>query len=156
MIKRSVYQPPRSTDVLLQEFITRGPNNADVATVYESIALYRWSQAQTSQGESYRIYDLNPTIETISTAAIVRRHVDHGEAKAARTFLQFLTEPDQQAVFVQYGFRSSRPDVKVDQVPNSPWQQKIPGVRVNPKVKLMAPPGRQTVTELIRLWQRSN
>ncbi|HEY9878131.1 MAG TPA: substrate-binding domain-containing protein, partial [Leptolyngbyaceae cyanobacterium] len=36
-VKSSVYQPPRSTDILLQEFITRGPNDADVATVYESI-----------------------------------------------------------------------------------------------------------------------
>jgi len=44
-VKRSVYQPPRSTDILLQEFIARGPNDADVATVYESIALYRWQQS---------------------------------------------------------------------------------------------------------------
>ncbi|MGV2829561.1 substrate-binding domain-containing protein [Myxosarcina sp. GI1(2024)] len=43
LIKNSVYQPPRSTDILLQEFISRGANDADVAMVYESIALYRWS-----------------------------------------------------------------------------------------------------------------
>ncbi|MEL6326610.1 MAG: substrate-binding domain-containing protein, partial [Cyanobacteria bacterium J06626_23] len=45
LVKRSVYQPPRSTDTLLQEFIARGPNDADIATVYESIALHRWDQA---------------------------------------------------------------------------------------------------------------
>jgi hypothetical protein len=156
LVKRSVYQPPRSTDVLLQEFIARGLNDADVATVYESIALYRWSQSQTSQGRPYQIYYLNPTIETVSTAAIVRRNVDGGQAKAASTFLNFLTEPAQQAVFVQHGFRPTQAEVQVDQVPNTPWQQNIPGVQVNPKGKIMSPPSRQTVSELIRLWQRGN
>ena len=71
-VKKSVYQPPRSTDILLQEFITRGPNDADVATVYESIALSRWQQSGKNQGKPYQIYYLNPTVETVATAAIVR------------------------------------------------------------------------------------
>ena len=79
LVKRSVYQPPRSTDILLQEFITRGPNDADVATVYESIALYRWRQASITKGKPYQIYYLDPTIETLSTAAIVSRQVSRGE-----------------------------------------------------------------------------
>ena len=155
-IKRSVYQPPRSTDTLLKEFIARGPNDADVATVYESIALHRWSQAQTSQGNPYRIYYLDPTIETVSTAAIMRRNIDGGQAKAAKTFLDFLTAPDQQAIFVQYGFRPTHANVQVDQITNTPWKKNIPGVQVTPKGKTMAPPSRQTITELIRLWQRGN
>ena len=73
LVKRSVYQPPRSTDILLEEFIAKGPNDADVATVYESIALHRWEQARKTQGKPYQIYYLNPTIETVSTAAIVRK-----------------------------------------------------------------------------------
>ena len=72
LVKRSVYQPPRSTDILLEEFIAKGPNDADVATVYESIALHRWEQARKTQEKPYQIYYLNPTIETVTTAAIVR------------------------------------------------------------------------------------
>ena len=154
-VKRSVYQPPRSTDVLLREFIARGPNEADVATVYESIALYRWQEAESSQGKPYQIYELNPTIETVATAAIATRNIDGGEAKAARTWLDFLRAPEQQQVFVQYGFRPTNDQVKVDQVANSPWQQNIPGAEVDPQGRVMEAPGRAAIAELIRQWQRS-
>lgn len=154
LVKRSVYQPPRSTDVLLQEFISRGPNDADVAIIYESIALNRWQQSAT-QGKPYQIYYLNPTIATTSTAAILRQGVDSGTADAARKFLNFLTQAEQQAVFVQYGFRpvSDIPDLST--VPNSPWSQNIPGASVTPPAMIPTPDSK-TLTEIIRIWQRAS
>jgi len=156
LVKRSVYLPPRSTDILLQEFISRGPNDADVAMVYESIALNRWDQANQTQGKPYQIYYPDPTIETISTAAIARRDVGRGEADAARTFLDFLMAAEQQAVFVQHGFRPMNPEVDLQNVPNSPWSKGIPGVELQPPVQTTTPPDREFVTEVIRLWQRAN
>jgi ABC-type Fe3+ transport system substrate-binding protein len=155
LVKQSVYQPPRSTDILLQEFIARGPNDADVAMTYESIALLRWNQATQSQGKPYQIFYPNPTIETVSTAAIARRDVSSGEAKAGREFIEFLLEPEQQATFIEHGFRPITPGVDVTTVPNSPWNSSIPGVEVNPSVTVTPPPERQVVTEVIRLWQRA-
>lgn len=155
LVKRSVYQPPRSTDVLLQEFITRGPNDADVSLVYESIALYRWQQSATTQGKPYQIYYIDPTVETVSTGAIVRRNVDGGTADAARQFLDFLEHPDQQAVFVQHGFRPVDGSVDLRSVPNSPWNQNIPGAAIAPP-GVTQPPDRDTLTEVIRLWQRAS
>lgn len=155
LIERSVYQPPRSTDILLQEFVVRGPNDADVATVYESIALHRWSQAQQTQGQPYQIYYLDRSAETVSTAAVARRDVSNTAAKAARTFLDFLSEPDQQAVFVQYGFRPANPKVDLTQVPNSPWNQNIPGAEIDPPGQIAPPAPRPILTELIRLWERA-
>ncbi len=156
LVKRSVYQPPRSTDILLEEFIAKGANDADVATVYESIALHRWEQARKTQGKPYQIYYLNPTIETISTAAIVKRNVDGGTANAAQKFLGFLTEKEQQAVFVQYGFRPANNSVDLKTVPNSPWNQNIPGAEVNLSVKKSAPPDTKIFGEIQRLWERAN
>ncbi|NEQ49825.1 MAG: solute-binding protein [Leptolyngbya sp. SIO3F4] len=156
LVKRSVYQPPRSTDILLQEFITRGPNDADIATVYESIALHRWEQSSATQGKPYQILYLNPTIETVSTAAIVRRDVSGGEAKAAREFINFLMSPDQQAVFVQHGFRPMNAKVDLNSVPNSPWSKNIPGATTQPTGQVSAPPDRAVVEEVIRQWQRAN
>ncbi|MGF1493357.1 MAG: substrate-binding domain-containing protein [Microcoleaceae cyanobacterium] len=153
-VKRSVYQPPRSTDILLQEFITRGPNDADVATVYESIALNRWDQSRTTQGKPYQIYYLDPTVETVSTAAIVQRGVSSGMAKAGVEFVDFLNQPEQQQVFVQYGFRPVNPSVKLDTVPNSPWSQNIPGAQVDPQVKTLSAPQKDEIGEIQRLWQR--
>lgn len=156
LVKRSVYQPPRSTDILLQEFIAKGPNDADVATTYESIALHRFSQAVATQGKPYHIYYFDPTVETVSTAAIVRRDVDASTARAATKFLDFLTQPQQQAVFVQYGFRPVAGNVNLASVPNSPWTQNLPGVAVKPLQKLSVLPDARTLGEIQRLWERSN
>ncbi|OLP18871.1 ABC transporter substrate-binding protein [Leptolyngbya sp. 'hensonii'] len=155
LVHKSVYQPPRSTDVLLQEFISRGPNDADVATVYESIALYRWQQSGANQGKPYQIYYLNPTIETVSTAVIARRQVDRSTADAARKFLDFLTQPEQQAVFVQYGFRPVVGNIDLKSVPNSPWNQNVPGAQMAPPGQVAQTPNTQTLEEIKRLWSRS-
>jgi ABC-type Fe3+ transport system substrate-binding protein len=154
LVKRSVYQPPRSTDTLLQEFIARGPNQADVATVYESIALHRWQQSAASQTQPYQIYYINPTVETVSTAAIVRRNVSQSTANAARQFLDFLTAPEQQQTFVQYGFRPVNAAVDLQSTPNSPWTQNIPGAEITPP-GVAAPPNQTTLSEIVRLWQRA-
>ena len=154
LIKKSVYQPPRSTDILLQEFITRGANDGDVATVYESIALHRWSQAKITQGQPYQIYYPNPTVETIATAAIVRQNIDKNTAKAANKFIDFMTQPKQQEVFVQYGFRPVIPNLNLSSVSNSPWAQNIPGAMPNLAVKIEQPPSSQEIAEIQRLWSR--
>jgi ABC-type sulfate transport system substrate-binding protein len=155
-IKSAVYQPPRSTDVLLQEFIARGPNDADVATVYESIALYRWQQAGVSQGKPYQIYYLNPTVETVATAAIVHRDVGTSQAKAAKTFIDFLIQTPQQETFVQYGFRPIISGINLSSVSQSPWNQNIPGSQVDLSVKTFPAPNSNTVGEIQRLWNRAN
>ena len=154
LIKKSVYQPPRSTDILLQEFITRGANDGDVATVYESIALYRWSQAKITQGQPYQIYYPNPTIETVATAAVVRQNIDQNTAKAANKFIDFITQPKQQEVFVRYGFRPVISSLNLASVPNSPWTQNIPGAMPNPSVGIEQPPSSQEIAEIQRLWSR--
>ncbi|MBE9053469.1 substrate-binding domain-containing protein [Nostocales cyanobacterium LEGE 11386] len=156
LIKKSVYQPPRSTDILLQEFIARGANDADIATVYESIALYRWQQSRANQSEAYQIYYLNPSIETTATAVIVRQNVDAGTAQAARKFLDFLTQPEQQIVFVRYGFRPVNHAVDLASVENSPWKQNIPGAELQPNIKILPPPNPQMIAEIQRLWARAN
>ncbi|EAW38484.1 M48 family metalloprotease [Lyngbya sp. PCC 8106] len=154
MIEQSVYQPPRSTDILLQEFITRGPNDADVTTVYESIALSRWQQAGINQSRPYQIYYLNPTIESVATAAILRHHVNLRTAHAASKFVDFLSEPEQQKVFVQYGFRPVNSNVNLESVANSPWNQHIPGAQVNPQISVLDAPQPNELREIQRLWQR--
>jgi len=154
LAKRSIYLPPRSTDILLQEFIARGPNDADAATVYESIALYRWEQAAATQGKPYQLYYLSPTMETVSTAAIARRDVNGGQAAAARKFITFLIEPEQQQLFVQFGFRPTVGDIDLASVPGSPWAQGIPGAEVDPPVQTTPLPNPKVVGEIQRLWKR--
>jgi ABC-type molybdate transport system substrate-binding protein len=156
LVKNSVYQPPRSTDILLQEFIVRGPNDADVATVYESIAIYRWSQANANQAKTYQIYYPNPTIETIATAAIMKRDVGSGQAKAAQKFLDFLTETEPQKTFAKYGFRPVINGIDLNSVPNSPWLENIPGVETNPNLTISKTPDPDVLNEIQKTWNRVN
>jgi ABC-type molybdate transport system substrate-binding protein len=154
LIKNSVYQPPRSTDILLQEFIARGKNDADVATVYESIALYRWLQAQENQKQGYQIYYPNPTIETTIIGAIVKKNVSKSEAKAGRKFMEFLTENEQQIIFAKYGLR---PIINLDlkSLSNTPWNQNIPGVEINPAININSSPNSDVINEIQKIWFRS-
>ena len=154
-VKNHLYQPPRSTDILLQEFIARGPNDADVATVYESIALYRWQQAGANQGKPYQIYYLNPTVETVATAAIVGRDVSKKEAQAGSKFIDFLQQKEQQEIFIQYGFRPVKDKIDLKSVPNSPWNENIPGAEIKPKVSIKPAPKKEEIGELQKLWQRN-
>lgn len=85
----------------------------------------------------------------------MRRDVDSGTADAARKFIDFLSQPEQQSVFVQYGFRPVDSSINLGTVPNSPWSQNIPGANVNP-LSITPPPNRATLTEIIRLWQRAS
>lgn len=156
IIHKSVYQPPRSTDILLQEFITRGPNDADVATVYESIALYRQKQSGANQRDPYRVYYLDPNVEITPTAAIVRRDTDAGQQRAAVKFIDFLLEKEQQQVFVRYGFRPVIEGIDILSVPENPWSLNIQGIEVNPSVTLIQSPDSRTIAEIQRLWERSD
>lgn len=155
LVKRSIYQPARSTDTLLQEFISKGPNEADIATVYESVALQRWQQLNQNQRKPYQIYYLNPTFESTATAAIVKRNVSGGQTQAAKTFLNYLTSPEAQTVLAQNGFRPVT-NLDLKSVPNTPWSQSIPGAQAQPSVTIQPPPDRQTIDELVRQWQRAN
>lgn len=154
-IKQSVYQPPRSTDILLQEFIARGPNDADVATVYESIALHRWEQSAQGQRDPYQIYYLSPTIETQATAAIITRNVDRRQAEAAGKFLDYLTQVQQQEVFIQHGFRPVDSSVDLAAVTDSPWAESIPGASISPPPQSQNAPSEDSIRELVRTWQRA-
>lgn len=155
LIKQSVYQPPRSTDILLQEFIARGVNDADVATVYESIALYRWEEAKQSQSQGYQIYYPNPTMETTIMGAIVQKNVSNSEAKSAQKFLDFLTEDEQQIIFANYGFRPVN-NLELKSLVNSPWNQNISGVEINPSVNIKSSPNPEVINEIQKVWYRSN
>ena len=51
---------------------------------------------------------------------------------AARKFIDFLRQPEQQKLFVQYGFHPVDESLDLQNVPNSPWSQSIPGAKVIP------------------------
>lgn len=154
ILKRAIYQPARSSDILMQEFVARGANDADIITNYESVALNRWEQSKVSQGQPYQIYEINPTVETKPTAAIVRRQVDEQAAQKAREFIDYLSQPNQQKIFIQYGFRPVHPDVNLENNATALWQQNT-GIELKPKAQVMDSPTVPALKEAGRLWERS-
>lgn len=153
-LKQSIYQPARSSDILMQEFVARGANDADIITNYESVALNRWEQSKVSQGQPYQIYEINPTVENKPTAAIIRRQVNEKTAQKAREFIEYLSQPNQQKVFIQYGFRPVHPDVKLEENATALWQQNT-GISLKPKAQVTDSPSVDVLKEMGRLWERS-
>ncbi|WP_330204232.1 substrate-binding domain-containing protein [Cyanobacterium sp. Dongsha4] len=155
LIKKSVYQPPRSTDILLQEFIARGANDADVATVYESIALHRWSQAKERRNQSYQIYYPNPTIETTITGAILKQNVSKQEAKSAEKFINYLKQKEQQIILAKYGFRPII-DLDLENLKDTPWSENIEGVEIEPSISIKPSPDNNVINEIEKIWNQAN
>ena len=154
-IKSNVYQAPRSTDVLLQEFIARGRNDVDVAITYESIALYRWQQAKQNNSNIYRIYYPNPSVETNITAIIPRKNVSKSEAKTAQKFINYLLKDEQQIILSQYGFRPINDNVNLSSLPDSIWQQQNSGIQIEPKIKIVSSPDREVLDQIQNSWQNN-
>jgi hypothetical protein len=138
-LRRALYRPARSTDILLREFISAGPNDGDVALVYEASALARRGEAQRQQPGGYRLLVPDPTYETQLAAAVLRGASEGSQADGAR-FVLFLLGKEAQAVLARAGFR------RIDGGGGSPEGN---------GVKHLAAPSRAALEELLRLWQQA-
>ncbi len=138
-LKRAVFRPARSTDILLREFISAGPNDGDVALVYESTALLRAAEAEQRRPGGYRLLVPDPTIEMTLAAAVLRGEGVGGGGEGKR-FVAFLTGPEGQAVLRESGFRA--PDGSG-------------GSAEAQRVRRLASPGRADVEDLLRQWQQA-
>ena len=103
-LRRAVYRPARSTDILLQEFISGGPNEGDLAMVCEASALARQEEASRQRPGGYRLLFPDPTIETVLAAALLGGEAA-GRAEDGRRFVEFLLTPEAQSVLNRHGFR---------------------------------------------------
>ncbi len=138
-LRRAVYRPARSTDILLQEFISGGPNEGDLALVYEASALARQGEAGRQRPGGYVLLFPDPTIETVLAAAVLRGEAD-GRAEDGERFVAFLLSPEGQGVLTRLGFRGA------DGGGGSPAAR---------GVKRLPPPSPEQRKELLRLWQQA-
>ncbi len=138
-LRRAVYRPARSTDILLQEFISGGPNEGDLALVYEASALARQGEAGRLRPGGYVLLFPNPTIETVLAAAVLRGEAA-GRAEDGERFVAFLLSPEGQGVLTRLGFRGA------DGGGGSPAAR---------GVKRLPPPSPEQREELLRLWQQA-
>lgn len=138
-LRRAVYRPARSTDILLQEFISGGPNEGDLALVYEASALARQGEAGRQRPGGYVLLFPNPTIETVLAAAVLRGEAA-GRAEDGERFVAFLLSPEGQGVLTRLGFRGA------DGGGGSPAAR---------GVKRLPPPSPEQREELLRLWQQA-
>jgi ABC-type Fe3+ transport system substrate-binding protein len=138
-LRRAVYRPARSTDILLQEFISGGPNEGDLALVYEASALARRNEAGRQQPGGYVLLVPNPTIETVLAAAVLRGQ-SLGRADDGEKFVAFLLSREGQGVLKRLGFRGA------DGGGGSPAAR---------GVKRLPPPSPGEREELLRLWQQA-
>jgi hypothetical protein len=139
VLKRAVYRPARSTDILLREFISGGRNDGDIAMVYEATALMRSAEALQRWPGGYRLMVPAPTIEMVLAAAVLRGEATGSEADGER-LVGFLAGAEAQAVLRSLGFRG------LDGRGGSPAAN---------RVQRLPPPDRAQLDDLLRLWQQA-
>jgi hypothetical protein len=138
-LKRSAYRPARSTDILLREFISSGPNDGDLAMLYEASALARQGEAARQRPGGYRLLVPDPTIETVLAAAVLQGE-GSGTPLDGERFTRFLVGDEAQEVLARHGFRRG------DGSGGSPLAK---GVRRLP------PPPRAEREQRLRDWQQA-
>ncbi|MEB3264946.1 MAG: substrate-binding domain-containing protein [Synechococcus sp.] len=137
LLKRAVYRPARSTDILLREFVSGGPNEGDVAMVYEAPALLRQPEAQRRWPGGYRLLFPDPTLETVLSAAVLRGE-GQGSEDDGKRFVAFLQSEQGRQVLQRHGFRDAAGQG---------------GSEAGDRVRRLPPPSPETLEELLRQWQ---
>jgi ABC-type molybdate transport system substrate-binding protein len=139
-LRRAVYRPARSTDILLREFISAGPNEGDLGLVYESTALLRAEEAERRRPGGYRVLVPDPTVEMVLAAAVLRGEAT-GRGRDGERLVDFLTGAEGQAILEATGFRD--PEGRG-------------GARDGDRVRRLPPPQRAERDELLRRWQQTS
>jgi hypothetical protein len=139
VLRRAIYRPARSTDILLREFISGGPNDGDLALVYEAGALQRVPQAAQRWPGGYRLLVPDPTMEVALAAAVLRGQASGREGDGER-LVAFLRGTEGQELLRSVGFRDASGRG------GSPEGQRAR------RLPLPSPAERE---ELLRLWQRA-
>lgn len=138
-LRRAVYRPARSTDILLREFISGGPNDGDIALVYESGASERQAEARSRHPDGYRLLVPDPTIELRLDAAVVSGAA-MGRADDGKTLVAYLRGADGQAMLRRQGFRGA---------------DGRGGTGAGDRVQRLPTPSPAALAELQRLWQQA-
>ena len=86
-------------------------------------------------------------METVATAAVLKLNTSRNLTKAAYKFVEYLTQLEQQEVFIRYGFRPAISELDLSSVSNSPGSKKIPGAMPNLTVKTQPLPNSQRMSE---------
>ncbi|MFM7677004.1 MAG: substrate-binding domain-containing protein [Synechococcus sp.] len=136
-LRRAVFRPARSTDILLQEFISGGPNEGDLAMVYEAPALARQEEARRRWPGGYRLLFPDPTLETVLAAA-VRRGEGQGREEDGSRFVAFLRSAEGRRVLGAHGFRDAAGRG---------------GSEAGDRVRRLPAPSPEALEELLRQWQ---
>ncbi|MFN6131480.1 MAG: substrate-binding domain-containing protein [Synechococcaceae cyanobacterium] len=138
-LRRAIYRPARSTDILLREFISGGPNEGDLAFVYEAGARQRAAEAAQRWPGGYRLLLPDPSIEVVPAAAVLKGAAS-GRPEDGERLVAFLTGPSGQEILRGAGYRQAS-----DQVQG----------RDSQGIRLLPPPSQSEREELLRRWQRA-
>ncbi|MFM9047871.1 MAG: hypothetical protein ACKOOH_09515, partial [Cyanobium sp.] len=105
-LRRAIYRPARSTDILLREFISAGPNEGDLAFVYEAGARQRAPEAVQRWPGGYRLLVPDPTIEVVPAAAVLAGAAS-GRPGDGELLVAFLAGPKGQAILQSTGYTAA-------------------------------------------------
>lgn len=143
----------RSTGFYAKKMRDGGPNYADAVVIYESDVIQANAEIRSS-GKPYpklrAIYPGEGTFSANHPYAIVKREwVDVDEEEGAKRYFEYLSEPQIQAIALQYGFR---PGVALDIDPKIyevVWNEENGVAPFNTVHKFLAAPSGQVISAIL-------
>jgi ABC-type sulfate transport system substrate-binding protein len=155
---RNVTKFGDSTGTFMEEIVAYGPSRYDIVAVYEATAIEHIENAVARYGSGYgglQVYYPPTTSLSDHPFCVVKGDwVTPEEARAARTFLDFLTSREMQELALQHGFRPVDDGISLER-PGSPFPRYTSnGVRLDLPAEVEVPEG-NVLNTMLELWART-
>lgn len=146
-IQKKITRYGTSTSSLAKSMAKNGPFWASVGSVYESSVIAANSEIQPGQTKYVAVYPKATFTSNMRGILLQAPWVDDGEKAAASQFLDYLQQPEIQAVAAELGLRPGTPGVPLG-------NKFTPEFGVNPEVSYDSyrPPEAAVVENMLTAW----
>lgn len=105
-LEKSSVRYGESTGFFVKDMIQHGPDFIHAAVIYESLVISSKDEIKQKYGKNIvAIYPLEGTFQSDHPFAVVNANTNNDTRAAAKLFLDFLMEKDNQQVAMTHGFR---------------------------------------------------
>jgi hypothetical protein len=147
----------RSTGLLADDVIAKGPASYDFVLVYEALAIEHYKNAVGRHGQPLRI--VYPTFNMYTDhplCVIDHPAITQRQREAAHKFQEFLLTPEIQKLALTYGWRPGDPTIPIFGAGSAfdSADLKTAGVSADVGQELRVPDG-NTINQLLTVWRRN-
>jgi serine/threonine protein kinase len=154
-IKQGLAGTSNSTGNLMKDMVTKGPSAFDAVIIYENLAIDYLKAAQGRWGDLHVAYPPRNIWNENPYYILDVPWSSKDQRRAAEAFLTFLLNEAEQRKAFNHGFRPVNINIPIRDNPESPFvKHKERGLNVD-ILGTCDPGGPETISELLKVWDRA-